>query len=644
MSGAEARVLILYTGGTIGMLRTEAGGYAPHPGFLASWFHDPTGESVWTNSSSVAAFSSWASRAGSGSTTPASPASLANEHDSSNLVVHTAAGDISLPSLVTPRFAQGKRIRYAIYEYESLIDSSEIEPADFLRIAADIERNYAAYDGFIILHGTDTMAYSASSLSFLLEDLGKTVILSGSQIPASGVFTDAIDNVLGSLILAGHFVIPEVCLFFDNHLYRGNRAIKASTESFHAFSSPNLPPLATVGIDVDVDWSRVLRPGPRPFRAHKSFSSDVATLRIFPGITSQAVRAFLRPGGGLRGVVIESYGAGNAPRRAELLKAFKEASDQGIVIVNVTQCVTGSVAPDIYETGRALAAVGVVGGGDMTTEAALAKLSYLLSKGLNPDQVRKLLVQPLRGELTPVSTVPTFSSPPDTESRLKSLFSQVVELAPRHGSVASPTHAPVGLPDLSYSSVPAEFSRPWPPTLGDEQDLRAAITPYLLAQAASRADGLLPSLLASLDSPAAETASTSSSSAPLSLPSILNESATSTLQAPLHLAIIASLPQNVDTLLAAGASVHVRDVFGHSPLFYAAKGGGEHGLAMVKSLRAAGGHLSEQEIEGGQVGLEVIKAERGAEAEMALQVWAEAAGEEGLERAKAALKAMLSVE
>ncbi|GAA5887281.1 hypothetical protein JCM6882_002473 [Rhodosporidiobolus microsporus] len=650
---AEARVLILYTGGTIGMLKTEGGGYAPHPGFLASSlrsqarFHDPAGDSVWTHSSSAAAFSQWSqsqSETGSGTATPSAPA-VPLEHDPSAIAVETSTGTVLLPSLLTPRFAQGKRIRYAVYEYERLIDSSEIEPSDFLAIASDIERNYHHFDGFIILHGTDTMAFSASALSFLLEDLGKTVILTGAQIPLSELFTDAVDNLLGSLIIAGHYHCPEVGLFFDNNLFRGNRSIKFSSANFHAFQSPNLPPLATVGIDVDVAWSQVLRPGPRPFRAHKAFSSDVATLRFFPGITAAAVRAFLRPGG-VRGVVLESYGAGNAPRRPELLAAFREATEQGVVLVNVSQCVTGAVAADIYETGRALAASGVIGGGDMTTEAALAKLSYLLSKpDLSPAQIRKLVAQPLRGELTPTSRAPTFSSPADADSRLRTLFSQIVELAPstRRGPV-SPTHRTVALPSESSAAlaVPEEFSTAWPTTLADEEALRGAVMPYLLAQAAGRTDGSLQALLASLNgpTPTASQTSTSTSSAPLALPSVLNEPATATLQTPLHLAVLASAQENVALLLSHGASVHARDVFAHSPLFYAAKQGGAHALEVVKALKAAGAHLSEQEIESGKVGLEVLKAEKAADpARQAL--WEEAATMEELERAKAVLLAVL---
>ncbi|KWU43556.1 asparaginase-domain-containing protein, partial [Rhodotorula sp. JG-1b] len=604
----EARVLVLYTGGTIGMLKTESGGFAPHSGFLASklslpcTFHDPAGESVFANSSSVGAFNQWsAARSQSGTSSPAAPPNAdANATDPHAIRVETSTGPVYLPSLVTPRFAQGKRIRYAIYEYDPLIDSSEIEPTDWINIATDIERNYQSFDGFIVLHGTDTLAFSASALSFLLEDLGRaglTVVLTGAQIPLSELFTDGAHFPLGSLIIAGHYIIPEVLLFFDNSCFRGNRAVKVSSEDFHAFQSFNLPALATVGIDVEVAWQQVLRPGPRRFRAHKTLSSDVATLRLFPGITGRTIRAFLQPGG-VRGVVLESYGAGNAPRREELLSAFREATERGVVIVNVTQCDIGAVSSDIYETGRALAAVGIVGGGDMTTECALAKLAYLLSKPeLSPTQIRTLLSQPLRGELTPVASVPAYSSPYDTETRLRTLFSQLVACGPSaHRSVGQPAHHTVPSQQASEAdpTLPEEFGAAWPSTLADEACLKSAVMPYLLSQAASRPDHLLETLIASLDvpdTPVDSNASAAASAHPLALPALLNEPATVLLQTPLHLAVLAALPQKVKQLLSHGASVHARDTLGHSPLFYAAKHGGETGLRMVRLLRAAGAHL-----------------------------------------------------
>ncbi|GAA5865695.1 hypothetical protein JCM3774_004969 [Rhodotorula dairenensis] len=635
----EARVLVLYTGGTIGMLKTESGGFAPHSGFLASklspLFHDPAGQSVFANSSSVGAFDQWSAAQSQSGTS--SPAPVRDVGDPLVIRVETSSGPVYLPSLVTPRFAQGKRIRYAIYEYEQLIDSSEIEPSDWINIATDIERNYQSFDGFIVLHGTDTLAFSASALS-------KTVVLTGAQIPLSELFTDAVDNLLGSLIIAGHYIIPEVLLFFDNSCFRGNRAVKVSSEDFHAFQSFNLPALATVGIDVEVAWQQVLRPGPRRFRAHKTLSSDVATLRLFPGITGRTIRAFLQPDG-VRGVVLESYGAGNAPRRDELLSAFREATERGVVIVNVTQCEIGAVSSEIYETGRALAAVGIVGGGDMTTECALAKLAYLLSKPeLSPAQIRTLLSQPLRGELTPVASVPAYSSPYDTETRLRTLFSQLVECGPAaHRSIGQFAHRRSrSRSSGSDPTLPEEFGSAWPNTLADEACLRSAVMPYLLSQASSRTDHLLDTLVASLNvpdtltNPNSSAATSAASVHPLALPSLLNEPATVLLQTPLHLAVLAALPRNVEQLLSHGASVHSRDTHGHSPLYYAAKHGGETGSAMVKLLRAAGAHLSEREIEAGFVGLEVLKAERAGD-----EIWIEAAGRDEVERAKRVLRSLM---
>ncbi|ORY74287.1 asparaginase-domain-containing protein [Leucosporidium creatinivorum] len=634
MASDEARVLVLYTGGTIGMLKTKEGGYAPHSGFLASnlrsqsRFHDPEQDSVFANSQSVSAYSAWslnaASKASSGTSTPAIP--LPVEGDASCITVQTPEGARLLPSLVTPRTAQGKRIRYAIYEYETLIDSSEVELNDWIRIANDIELNYKLYDAFVVLHGTDTMAYSASALSFLLEDLGKPVILTGAQIPLSELFTDAIDNLLGSLIIAGHYAIPEVCVFFDNKLLRGNRSIKASSEEFHAFQSPNLPPLAAVGIDIDVEWNEVLRPGLRAFRAHKTLSSKVATLRIFPGISGSAIRAFLNADD-VRGVVLESYGAGNAPRREELLSAFREATERGVVIVNVSQCTTGAVAPDIYETGRALAAVGITGGADMTVECALAKLSYLLSKeDLSPAQVRRLLAQPLRGELTLVNPAPTYSSPLDAGQRLRTLFAQVIECAPTTSrGPHTPAQRPRSLSSVTGSDMPsqpdpvelpAEFNPPWPATLKDEETAEKAILPYLLGQASARHDTFLDTLLASIVPPTATNDPT--------VIALLNEPSTPSLQTPLHLAVLAGQASNVELLLSHGASVHARDILGHSALFYAAKSGAE-GRRMVMALKQAGAHLGETELEGGDVGLELLKARRSGDSE-AEAVWREAAG------------------
>ncbi|PWN49468.1 asparaginase-domain-containing protein [Violaceomyces palustris] len=308
--------------------------------------------------------------------------------------------ELQLPTLITPRGANGKRVRYAVLEYDPLLDSSEMDMPDWIRLSKDIALNYKNFDSFIVLHGTDTMAYTSSALSMLLENLGKSVIVTGAQVPLSQLRNDAIENVLGALTLAGSFIIPEVCLYFASKLYRGNRVSKVSNNALAAFDSPNMSPLARVGISIEVSWNLIERPKELlPFRAHDRMDANVAVLRLFPGLPTSTVKSFLSPP--LKGVVLESYGAGNAPSRSDLLQVFKEASDRGLVIVNITQCMQGEVSA-IYAVGKKLEKVGVVAGSDMTPECALAKLSYLLGKEeLSPDDVRELMSRPLRGELTP---------------------------------------------------------------------------------------------------------------------------------------------------------------------------------------------------------------------------------------------------
>jgi lysophospholipase len=362
-SKPPARVLVLYTGGTIGMKETERG-YSPERGHL--------GEIL---------------------------ARLPQFHDAS------AAGAVSgsLPADAVHTFHMpasrfGRRVVFSIKEYEPLLDSSNMGMEDWARIARDIAANYAAWDAFVVLHGTDTMAYTASALSFMLENLGKTVILTGSQIPIGQARNDAVDNLLGALTIAGHYEIPEVCLYFRNKLFRGNRTRKYDAAGFDAFQSANCPPLVEVGIDIQVQWDAILPPTGGDLRVQDTMNPHVAALRLFPGITTETVTNFLRPP--LEGVVLETYGSGNAPdRRKDLLEALRAATQRGVVIVNCTQCQKGSVSAT-YAAGTALAEAGVIGGADMTTEAALTKLSYLLARGSTPEEVRRLLPHALRGELT----------------------------------------------------------------------------------------------------------------------------------------------------------------------------------------------------------------------------------------------------
>uniref|UniRef100_UPI0037E6FFC4 60 kDa lysophospholipase isoform X2 n=1 Tax=Semicossyphus pulcher TaxID=241346 RepID=UPI0037E6FFC4 len=292
-----------------------------------------------------------------------------------------------------------KRIIYNILEYSPLLDSSNMTTEDWRRIGKDIEQNYESYDGFVILHGTDTMAYTASALSFMCEHLGKPIILTGSQVPIYEMRNDGRDNLLGALLIAGQFVIPEVCLYFYNKLYRGNRVTKVDAGSFNAFSSPNLAPLATAEVDITINWDTVWRANTTAkFQVWTELNRNVGLLRLFPGITAATVRAFLQPP--MQGVVLETYGSGNAPdNRPDLLEELKKATDSGVIIINCTQCLRGTVSAS-YATGKVLMDAGLIAGGDMTPEAALSKLSYVLAKTeLDLAAKKKLMSKNLRGEM-----------------------------------------------------------------------------------------------------------------------------------------------------------------------------------------------------------------------------------------------------
>ncbi|XP_057715082.1 60 kDa lysophospholipase isoform X4 [Corythoichthys intestinalis] len=293
-----------------------------------------------------------------------------------------------------------KRIIYTVFEYSPLLDSANMTPDDWGRIGKDIEKNYESYDGFVILHGTDTMAYTASALSFMCEHLGKPIVLTGSQVPIYEMRNDGRDNLLGALLIAGQFVIPEVCLYFYNKLYRGNRVTKVDAGSFNAFSSPNLAPLATAEVDIAINWDTVWRANTTvKFQVSTELNRNVGLLRLFPGITAATVRAFLQPP--MEGVVLETYGSGNGPdNRPDLLEEFRKATDSGVTIINCTQCLRGTVSTS-YATGKVLTDAGLVAGGDMTPEAALSKLSYVLAKRhLDMEAKKKMMSQNLRGEMT----------------------------------------------------------------------------------------------------------------------------------------------------------------------------------------------------------------------------------------------------
>lgn len=338
---ARPRVYIAYTGGTIGMRRRADGSYAPAPGYLAELMAEQ-------------------------------------------------------PELRDPRAPV-----YKIHEYAQLRDSANMAPQDWTAIAQDIAAHYDEFDGFVVLHGTDTMAYTAAALAFMLRNLRKPVVLTGAQIPLSELRSDAHENLLNALLIAAHQPLPEVCLCFGSRLLRGCRAVKVSAHGLDAFESPNFPSLATIGIDIELEQRLVLAPpaadmplGVQPIAP----DLRIGALRLFPGISAAMVEAVLAP---LQGLVLEAYGAGNGPdHNAELMATLAAASARGVVVVACTQCLRGRVDLAAYATGASLARAGVISGGDMTAEAALAKLLYLFSAGYAAPEIRTLMQTSLRGELT----------------------------------------------------------------------------------------------------------------------------------------------------------------------------------------------------------------------------------------------------
>jgi L-asparaginase len=303
-----------------------------------------------------------------------------------------------------PAFHHPDLPEYTIQQYDPLFDSPDMSPSDWSKIARDICTHYDKYDGFIVLHGTDTMAYTASALAFMLKNLGKPVIVTGSQIPLCEIRNDAQENLISALLLAAHdVIIPEVCLYFNSNLFRGCRAVKVDADGFDAFDSPNYPALATLGIDIEIQHNLI-----KPLTAITEAGIDlheiqqpgvVGAFRLFPGMSAQILANALQPP--LRGLVLETYGSGNGPTSNKaFVRVLAEANERGVVIVNCTQCLRGTVDQSKYATGAELEEVGVLSGYDMTPEAALTKLAYLLSGDNDVERVKKLMQQDLRGELT----------------------------------------------------------------------------------------------------------------------------------------------------------------------------------------------------------------------------------------------------
>ncbi|KAF2448897.1 asparaginase-domain-containing protein [Karstenula rhodostoma CBS 690.94] len=490
----ESRVLIVITGGTICM-RKSADGLVPARGFLKNGL---------------------------------APRPVFNDGsypEPLEIVTDDKGTRRAVQSLRTPTSAYERRVRYSVLEFDTLLDSSSIDAEGWDQIAKTIYRNYQLFDGFVILHGTDSLAYTSSALSFMMHNLGKPVILTGSQAPMMQLQTDAEDNLLGALIIAGHFMIPEVCLFFNFKLFRGNRTTKISADDFNAFGSPNLPPLATItSLRTNVSWGNVHRStSMSPFSIQTQLdTTHVACLRIFPGMKPEMVDAVLHLEG-LKGLVLETFGAGNTPGGPDsaMTRTLADAVNRGIVIVNVTQCLSGSVSP-LYAPATFLGRVGVVFGMDMTSEAALTKLAYLLAlPGATAEEVAKKMSVSIRGELT--ETTRTHFEHPKTSGTL----------TPELSSLAA----------LGYAIQKGNFQ--------DTRDIIRGEPRWLLNDADYN------------------------------------------LNTPVHLAATGPNVEILRDFLEQGASVHLRNRSGHTPLYLAAAAGlKDH----VEVLKRAGSHLHTDEV------------------------------------------------
>lgn len=288
--------------------------------------------------------------------------------------------------------------------FKEPIDSSNIDLSHFIKIATIIEEHYDDYDGFVVLHGSDTMAYSASTLSFMLENLAKPVIFTGSQLPVGDLRTDAKENLITSIQLAGlrrhgKMAIPEVGLYFEYKLYRGNRSTKVNSEHFNAFQSPNYPPLAQSGMHLDINHDLIKKANPRKnLKVHKSLNDNILILKLFPGINKQMMEHMLS-NPNLKGVILETFGTGNAKNEDWFINLLEKTIKKGIHIVNITQCQGGNIFMDRYETGRRLKQIGIISGQNSTTEAAVAKIMFLLNKDLASKVFKTIYETPIRGEV-----------------------------------------------------------------------------------------------------------------------------------------------------------------------------------------------------------------------------------------------------
>jgi L-asparaginase len=294
-----------------------------------------------------------------------------------------------------------------VFSFEKPIDSSNMRPDSWVKIAKILEKNYADFDGFVILHGSDTMAYTASALSFMLENLSKPVILTGSQLPIGTIRTDGKENLITAIEIAAKKrkdlpVVTEVAIYFEYQLYRGNRTYKYNAEHFDAFDSPNYPILAKAGININFDFhalKKIKQEDIKPLVVHTELDNSVAIIKFFPGLSNIIVEGVLKIEG-LKAVILETFGSGNAPIDARLFELLKWANEKGIVLLNISQCKGGGVNQGKYETSAKLKEIGVISGADMTTEAAVTKLMFLLGQNLIKKELETQLIKSLRGELT----------------------------------------------------------------------------------------------------------------------------------------------------------------------------------------------------------------------------------------------------
>ena len=289
--------------------------------------------------------------------------------------------------------------------FDPLTDSSDMSPKDWIKLAEIIEKNYEIYDGFVVLHGSDTMSYTAAALSFILKNLNKPVIITGSQLPLGVVRTDGRENFITALEIAAAKdeddtpIVPEVCIFFENSLYRGNRTLKYNAENFNAFRSENYPTLAESGVKIKYFKKYIHKPNFKKLVLRKKLNSQIAIMKIFPGMQASFVEAMLNANG-LRAIVLETFGSGNAFTNKWFIDLLKNAIDKGLMVFNVTQCIGGSVEMGKYETSRELKGIGVIGAGDITTSAAITKLMVIMGEETDKSKIKARFIKSWVGEIT----------------------------------------------------------------------------------------------------------------------------------------------------------------------------------------------------------------------------------------------------